>query len=103
MVKVLNNAPEFETAIKTDSLVVVDFFATWCGPCKMIAPLLEKFDEKFAAAAFYKLDIDEVPSIAQSQDITAMPTIVLYKGGKEVKRVVGANPAAIQQAISSNL
>lgn len=103
MVQILGSAEEFDKAINSDSLVIVDFFATWCGPCKMLAPILEKLSTKYSAATFYKIDVDEVPSVAAAQEITAMPTIILYKSGKVVSKVVGANPSAIDQAISSSI
>lgn len=104
MVTQLKSASEYDTALASgDKLVVVDFFATWCGPCKMIAPMIEKFAEQYSDAAFYKLDVDEVSDVAQKAEVSSMPTLIFYKGGKEVTRVVGANPAAIKQAIASNV
>ncbi|CAI2012749.1 hypothetical protein SEUBUCD646_0G04580 [Saccharomyces eubayanus] len=104
MVTQLKSASEYDNALASgDKLVVVDFFATWCGPCKMIAPMIEKFAEHYSDASFYKLDVDEVSDVAQKAEVSSMPTLVFYKGGKEVTRVVGANPAAIKQAIASNV
>ncbi|KAL3233053.1 Thioredoxin-1 [Nakaseomyces bracarensis] len=102
MVKQISSAAEFDSAIAVDKLVVVDFFATWCGPCKMIAPMIEKFANEYSTADFYKVDVDELPEVAQKNEVSAMPTMVLYKNGKEVAKVVGANPAAIKQAIAAN-
>ncbi len=104
MVQVIADAQQFTAAIKeTSNLVVIDFFATWCGPCKMIAPILDKLSDKYKdTATFFKVDVDEVPTAAQDHEVSAMPTIILFKNGEEVKRVVGANPAAIQQAIAAN-
>lgn len=102
MVKQISSSAEFDSAIAADKLVVVDFFATWCGPCKMIAPMIEKFATEYSTADFYKLDVDELPEVAQKNEVSAMPTLVLYKNGKEVAKVVGANPAAIKQAIAAN-
>ncbi|CAI4062831.1 thioredoxin TRX2 SKDI_07G4610 [Saccharomyces kudriavzevii IFO 1802] len=104
MVTQLKSASEYDNALASgDKLVVVDFFATWCGPCKMIAPMIEKFAEQYSDAAFYKLDVDEVSDVAQKTEVSSMPTLIFYKGGKEITRVVGANPAAIKQAIASNV
>ncbi|SCU91362.1 LADA_0F09494g1_1 [Lachancea dasiensis] len=102
MVTQLASAADFDKAIQADKLVVVDFFATWCGPCKMIAPMLEKFAAEYSSADFYKLDVDEVPEVAQKTEVSAMPTIVLFKAGQVVDKVVGANPALIKQKIAAN-
>lgn len=102
MVSQISSAAEFDQAIQADKLVVVDFFATWCGPCKMIAPMIEKFAEQYSSAAFYKLDVDQVPEAAQKAEVSAMPTIVLYKNGEVVDKVIGANPALIKQKIAAN-
>ncbi|EDO17931.1 hypothetical protein Kpol_1010p47 [Vanderwaltozyma polyspora DSM 70294] len=104
MVQQIKSAAEFEKAIATEGkLVVVDFFATWCGPCKMISPMVDKFAVEYTDAVFIKVDVDEVGDVAQKYDVTAMPTFLYFKDGKEVHRVVGANPAGIKQAIASNL
>ncbi|AJV72094.1 Trx1p [Saccharomyces cerevisiae YJM189] len=102
MVSQFKTASEFDSAIAQDKLVVVDFYATWCGPCKMIAPMIEKFSEQYPQADFYKLDVDELGDVAQKNEVSAMPTLLLFKNGKEVAKVVGANPAAIKQAIAAN-
>ena len=73
--------------------------ATWCGPCKVIAPTIVKFAKEYPAAKFYKLDIDEVPAVAQELGIRAMPTFVLFKKGEKVGEVVGANEKALEAAI----
>ncbi|KAI9837187.1 MAG: Cytoplasmic thioredoxin isoenzyme 2 [Sclerophora amabilis] len=86
-----------------DSLMVVDCFATWCGPCKVIAPEIVKFSESYPNARFYKLDIDEVPDVAQELGITAMPTFVLFKNGETLGKIVGANAKALELAIVDKL
>lgn len=104
MVSQITSAEQFKTVIGSSKLVVVDFFATWCGPCKMIAPLLDRFATEYAAGAeFYKVDVDELGSVAQEQEVSAMPTIIFYKNGQVVDKVIGANPNAIKQKIASNL
>jgi len=85
-----------------DSFIVLDCFATWCGPCKMIAPTIVKFSEKYPNTRFYKLDIDEVPDVAQDLGIRAMPTFVFFKNGEKVGEVVGANPKAIEAGIQEH-
>ncbi|KAG7195519.1 Cytoplasmic thioredoxin isoenzyme 2 [Scheffersomyces spartinae] len=94
---------EFAAALEHDGLVVVDFFATWCGPCKAIAPILDKFSSEFSSAKFVKVDVDELSKLAQEYEITAMPTILFFKNKKVVHKVLGANPNAIKAGITSNL
>lgn len=82
-------------------LVLLDCFATWCGPCKAIAPQIAKWSEdpEYSGIEFYKVDVDEVPDVAQELGIRAMPTFVLFKDGAPFKEVVGANPQAIKKAL----
>lgn len=96
---------DFDKALSDagSELVVLDCFATWCGPCKMIAPKVVEFSHKFDNAHFYKIDVDEVPDVAQELGIRAMPTILYFKNGEKVGEVVGANPKAIETAITTNL
>ena len=71
--------------------VLVDFFATWCGPCKMIAPSVEKLATEYEGKlAVYKLDVDEVPEVAEANKVMSIPTLIYYKDGVEVGRVRGA-------------
>lgn len=100
MVATVASKQEFTEALQHDGLVVVDFFATWCGPCKMIAPLLEKFSKEYASAKFIKVDVDELGEIAQEYEVSSMPTIIFFKEGKVVSKVIGANPAGIKQNLA---
>lgn len=103
MVTAVTSASDFEKFISVDKLVVVDFFAVWCGPCKMISPMVEKFSQEYSQADFYKVDVDELPEVAKKNEVSSMPTFILFKSGKPVAKVVGANPAAVKQAIASNV
>ena len=77
-----------------DKLVVVDFWAEWCGPCKMLAPILEALSEKLADnVSIYKLDTDQNANIAQEYQITSIPCCILFKQGKEVHRIIGHKTA----------
>merc|ERR1712000_721974 len=87
----------------TNKIVVLDCFATWCGPCKVIAPQVVKFSDEFPNAHFAKLDVDEVPDVAQELGIRAMPTFLIFKDGEKVKEVVGANPNALKSAIEASV
>lgn len=103
MVTQVKTQQEFEEALKHSGLVIVDFFATWCGPCKMIAPMLDKFSNEYSQAKFVKVDVDELGLLAQKYEISSMPTILLFKDGQQVDKIIGANPAAIKQKISANV
>ncbi|PVV01882.1 hypothetical protein BB560_003685 [Smittium megazygosporum] len=93
---------EFNSAINSSGLVVVDFHAVWCGPCKMIAPVLEQISAALPEVTFVKVDVDVLSNLASTQGITAMPTIKLFKGGVEVDQIVGANIEAIRKKIEEN-
>ncbi|KZF23207.1 thioredoxin [Xylona heveae TC161] len=99
----LNNKSEFNTALEApDTLIVLDCFATWCGPCKVIAPKVVKLSEEFPNVKFYKIDVDEVSDVAADLSIRAMPTFILFKNGQRVGEVVGANEKALRAAIEQN-
>ncbi|PBP24413.1 putative thioredoxin [Diplocarpon rosae] len=99
----LANKAEFAAALKDHKILILDAFATWCGPCKVIAPQVVKFSEEFPDAHFAKLDVDEVPDVAQELGIRAMPTFVIFKDGEKFKEIVGANPQALKLAIQASL
>ena len=75
--------------------VLVDFWAEWCGPCKMIAPILEEIAEEQAGKLkVAKLNVDEAPTIAQRFEVMSIPTMIVFQDGKPAKRLVGAKPKA---------
>ena len=84
-----------EVVVNSDTPVLVDFAATWCGPCKMIAPLVEQLaDEYDGRATIAKVDIDESPGVASKYGIRGVPTLLVFKGGEVVGQQVGAVPKA---------
>ncbi|KAI1478377.1 hypothetical protein K445DRAFT_319448 [Daldinia sp. EC12] len=92
-------AESFKEAVKNNKVVLLDCFATWCGPCKAIAPILANHsnDEQFKDVHFAKIDVDDLPELAQELGITAMPTFLLFKDGEftPAEKLVGANPNAL--------
>eukprot|EP00921_Rhytidocystis_pertsovi_P003072 GHVQ01005120.1.p1 GENE.GHVQ01005120.1~~GHVQ01005120.1.p1 ORF type:complete len:108 (+),score=6.43 GHVQ01005120.1:254-577(+) len=101
MVKAVHQKQEFESIINEpgNKVVVVDFFAEWCGPCKHIAPEMEKMESEFPGVLFLKVDVDELETLSEKYGVTAMPTIIIFKGSNVAKTVVGANLNAIRSGI----
>ena len=93
MLKHINDRDEFNAAIK-EGVVLVDFFATWCGPCKMLSPILEEVDERGEAGdlLIVKVDVDEAGEIAAKYGIQSIPTLILFENGKAVKSQLGYMP-----------
>ena len=88
-----------------NGVVLVDFFAVWCGPCKMIAPVLEQLSEKYAGkASIYKVDVDESMALAAKYGIQAVPRMILYKDAEPVQTHVGfAGAPQSEQLINNHL
>ncbi|RDX76502.1 hypothetical protein CR513_43491, partial [Mucuna pruriens] len=84
---------------ESKKLIVVDFTASWCGPCRFIAPFLAELAKKFTNVIFLKVDVDELKTVAQDWAIEAMPTFVFVKEGSLVGKVVGAKKEELQQTI----
>ncbi|KAF9967809.1 hypothetical protein BGZ70_008119 [Mortierella alpina] len=82
-------------------LVVVDFFATWCGPCKTLAPILDGLERKHTSTIFAKVDVDQAQDCAKQYSVSSMPTILFFKNKSEVGRVVGADVGKIQSFIKT--
>lgn len=94
---------EFNPAI-ANGIVIVDFFAERCGPCKMIAPYLDQMQEKLGnSATFYKVDVDQENQLAGTQNVTAMPTLKIFNNGHEVKTIVGADLQGLWDGIQEQL
>jgi thioredoxin 1 len=84
-----------EDVLQSDKPVLVDFWATWCGPCRMVAPVLEEIASEHAEKiTIAKLDIDANPGIARDYQIMSVPTMIVFQGGRPVKQIVGAKPKA---------
>jgi thioredoxin 1 len=86
------NDGTFNDAISTDRPILVDFWAEWCGPCRVIAPVLEEIAGEQDSIDIGKLNIDHNPMPAAQHDVMSIPTLILFKDGVEKKRIVGAAP-----------
>lgn len=96
---------DFESTIRMNKLVVVDCWAVWCYPCRLIAPIVEELAKEYGSAAvFAKLNVDENPLTALKYYIQSIPTILIVKNGVEVERVVGAVPKTqVEAAVKRHL
>ena len=105
MAKIINTSQFRRSVEENQGVVVVDFFATWCGPCKMLAPVFEQAGEEMKNdATFLKVDIDQSLELAQQFRISTVPTMMIFKDGKPVETLVGFMPKErIVQKVKSHL
>ena len=89
MAHIIQSAEEFDALLKGDKPVLVDFFATWCGPCKMFAPTFDEFAADHAEVECVKVDVDQSGELARRYGIMSIPTIILFKNGEPTKKNVG--------------
>lgn len=93
MSEIISSAEFQSKVLQATEPVLVDFFATWCGPCKMLAPTLDAVAAEVAGRAkVYKVDVDQSPDVAAQYGVMSVPTLILFKGGQPVKQTVGAQP-----------
>lgn len=102
MVKELNNANFESEVLNAKGKVLVDFSATWCGPCKMLAPIVDAYAEAHAGElAVGKVDIDESMALAQTYQIMSVPTLILFENGVPVRQSIGLIPqAALEEFVN---
>ncbi|KAI4884983.1 hypothetical protein NFI96_020249 [Prochilodus magdalenae] len=103
MIITIEDKQAFDAALRDagHKLVVVDFTATWCGPCQMIGPIFKGFSEKpeYKEVVFLKVDVDEASDVSSYCDIKCMPTFHFYKNGKKVDEFSGANSQKLEEKI----
>jgi len=93
-VKIVTDATFTDDVLMSEKPVLVDFWAEWCGPCKMISPVLEEIAGTQDKIAIVKLNVDENPVTGANERIMSLPTLNIYQGGRVVKQIVGARPKA---------
>lgn len=85
------DAVNFDTNISS-GVVLVDFYADWCGPCKMIGPVLEQLSSEMTDVKIVKLNVDNVPTVAQKYGVMSIPTLMIFKNGQQVAHSLGFQP-----------
>lgn len=102
---ILDNDNFKAEVLESQTPVLVDFFATWCGPCRMLAPLLTQLSDRYdKRVKICKLDVDVAPEIAQSYNVSSIPTLIMFKDGKPVaQRVGGASMAVLDAFINDSI
>ncbi len=89
MVELIKSKADYEAILSSNTTVFVDFFADWCGPCKMVGPLVEKISESNPDVKFVKVNVDNNPDIASMYGIMSIPTLIVFKNGTLAKQAVG--------------
>ncbi len=88
------NKDNFSTVINTDKKILIDFFATWCGPCRMVSPIVDEIAEEHPEFLVAKVNVDENPELAGEFSVMSIPTLVVIKDGKVINQSAGARPKA---------
>lgn len=101
MVKEIESYTEFQQIINSGDVVVFDFFATWCPPCKAISPDFERLAGQNTSVKFYKVNVDNQEQVSEEVSIRAMPTFMVFKDGNKVKELVGAELKALENLVTA--
>ncbi len=96
MVKETSDANFQKDILESPQRVLVDFWAPWCGPCRMVGPVIDRISEQLEGKVdFFKIDVDENPSTSQEYEISGIPTILIFENGKKIDELVGVQPEGV--------
>jgi thioredoxin 1 len=95
---------EFDTLLKSENLLVVDFSASWCGPCRVVAPLVEQLAQEHQDIKVVKIDVDQDKPLAKRYEVRSIPAVLIFKNGELVENIVGVKPyEEFAEAVKKNL
>ncbi len=95
IMNVIQNTTEYDELLKNNKSVFVDFYADWCGPCKMVGPIVEELSNEETDVKFVKVNVDNTPDIAQRYGIMSIPTLLAFKDGELAGSIVGFQPKEV--------
>lgn len=102
MIEKIYSEDFLDRVLKADNPVLVDFYADWCGPCKMLSPIVEQLEDENDDFTFFKMNVDENPDIAEQFEVYSIPCVVIFRKGEAVARSVGFKTADQMQAFIDN-
>jgi len=100
--KIIETEKEFDSVLSANDVVFVDFYADWCGPCKMVGPVVEQIASEMTDVTFIKVNVDDLPELAERYGIMSIPNMIIFKKSEAASSIVGFQPkASIERAILS--
>ena len=101
--EVITSKEQFDKTISENSAVFVDFYADWCGPCKMVGPIVEELADEYPNITFLKVNVDENEALAHEFGIMSIPTLIAFKDGQVAQQIVGFQPKEAFKEVLDNL
>ena len=92
--QIIENVDEFDAVLRENELVFADFYADWCGPCKMLAPIVEELETEQTDVKFVKVNVDDIPDLAERYGIMSIPALFVFKNGETAGQTLGFQPKA---------